>query len=52
MATPVKTIPEIPKTTTVAITDEFLGKIQNQVRPFKVTWNSMLSQAVTAVLSQ
>ena len=49
MSTPAKSIPEIPTTTVVDLTDQFMVKAPSETKPEKSTWNQMLTQCLTAL---
>ncbi len=51
MATPAKTIPEIPVTIVIVDTDKFLTKIPGAERPEQVEWGQMLSQSLSAAVA-
>ena len=49
MATPVKTVPQIPVVSIVINTDLFLVRSTNVVDPNQASWATMLTQALTAI---
>lgn len=49
MATPAKSIPEIPLTTSISTTDEFIVKVINVDKPDKAIWQTMLNQLIAAL---
>lgn len=49
MATPTKTIPDIPLTTTINAGDQFLAKFAGTTKPDKVTWATMVTTALSGL---
>lgn len=49
MATPTKTIPEIPEATAVAVGDQFLVRIAGPENPERVDWQTLLSMSLSSI---
>lgn len=49
MATPVKSIPEIPTTDTIVAGDEFLVKRPDTTKPDKIKWGTLETLALSGV---